>query len=114
MSKERASNFFCRTRQIKVYIEKYNLSQKQLGQKLGLTPGAISNKLRLLNYTPAEENIIVTAGLSERHARTLLQIKGFELRFAAVQYVAGQKLNVAQTEEYVDALLAQTRFAQAI
>ena len=114
MSKERASNFFCRTRQIKGYIEKYSLSQKQLGKKLGLSPGAVSNKLRLLKYTPDEENIIVAAGLSERHARTLLQIKGFEPRFAAVRYVAGQKLNVAQTEEYVAALLAQTLLPQVI
>ena len=48
-------------------------------------------------------------GLSERHARALLRLPTEEERLAALAVVVRQQLNVAKTEEYIEALLEKQR-----
>ena len=86
-------------------IRRYGLTQEQAASKLGKSQSTIANKLRLLNLTYEEQDWIVQAGLSERHARALLKIYDQELRKEALSKMIAENLNVAQSEEMIERLL---------
>ena len=64
-------------------ISRYGLSQEQAAEKLGKSQSAVANKLRLLG--------------------------GETEQLAALAVIAGRSLNVAQTESYIERLLAQAQ-----
>jgi len=90
-------------------ISAHRLSQEEVAVKLGKSQSAVANKLRLLRLSPACTALLREHSLTERHARTLLRLTDEEQRLAALRHIAGQKLNVAQTEQYIDGLLQQNQ-----
>ena len=80
------------------------LTQKELAERLGCSQSLVANKLRLLRFTESERDAILAGGLSERHARTLLRLGEGE-RAEAIERCAKRRMNVARTEEMVDAIL---------
>lgn len=96
---------FEEARGISRLIRRYGITQEQAAKKLGKSQSTIANKLRLLNLTYDEQDWIVQAGLSERHARALLRIMDVELRREALSKIIAQNLNVAQSEELIEKLL---------
>ena len=92
-------------------IGRYGLSQQQAADKLGKSQPAIANKLRLLRLTPPVIDCLRQYGLTERHARTLLRLTDPEQQLAAARHMGQRGLNVAQAEQYVDALTAENRTA---
>ncbi len=52
-----------------------------------------------------EQKYILESGLTERHARAMLRLESPTHRIEAIHYVADQKLNVQETEQYVESLL---------
>ncbi|MFP4200578.1 MAG: ParB/RepB/Spo0J family partition protein, partial [Clostridia bacterium] len=55
-------------------LEEFAVTQEELARGLGLSQSTISNKLRLLRLPEAVRRTVVQNGLSERHARCLLQL----------------------------------------
>lgn len=96
---------FEEARGISRLIRRYGITQEQAAKKLGKSQSTIANKLRLLNLTYDEQDWIVQAGLSERHARALLRIYDQELRKEALSKIIAQKLNVTQSEKLIDEML---------
>jgi len=92
-------------------IGRYGLSQQQAADKLGKSQPAIANKLRLLRLAPPVIGCLRQYGLTERHARTLLRLTDPEQQLAAARHMGQRGLNVAQAEQYVDALTAENRTA---
>lgn len=92
-------------------IGRYGLSQQQAADKLGKSQPAIANKLRLLRLAPPVIDCLRQYGLTERHARTLLRLTDSEQQLAAARHMGQRGLNVAQAEQYVDALTAENRTA---
>ena len=90
-------------------IATYGLSQEQAAEKLGKSQSAVANKLRLLRLSPECMTILRDENLSERHARALLRLEDEEARLAALREILRRKLNVAQTEAYIEELLCQTQ-----
>ncbi len=84
----------------------YGLSQEQAARRLGKSQPAVANKLRLLRHSPRVLAAIRENNLSERHARALLKLPDEKSRLAAIETVVEKGLNVARTEQYIDALLA--------
>ena len=80
------------------------LTQKQLADRLGCSQSRVANKLRLLRFSESEREAILAGGLTERHARTLLRL-GKKERAEAIARCAKRRMNVAHTEEMVDAML---------
>ena len=80
------------------------LTQKELAERLGCSQSRVANKLRLLRFTEDERRAILDGGLTERHARTLLRLGEGE-RADAIERCAKRRMNVAHTEEMVDAIL---------
>lgn len=98
-------NIFEQASAIAALIDIYGLTQEEAASHLSVSQPYVANKLRLLKMTPPERLLILEAGLTERHARTLLRITVPEERFAALKVIVSRGLNVAQTEEHVDRLL---------
>ena len=92
-------------------ISRYGLSQEQAAEKLGKSQSAVANKLRLLRLSEPVRRTVRESGLTERHARALLRLADEAAQLAALETICRRGLNVAQTEEYVEQLLTQTRQA---
>ena len=89
-------------------MDRWNLTQQQLAEQLGKSQSAVANKLRLLRFPPDIRDVFLKGNLTERHARALLKLLDQPCFIHAVKYVIGNRLNVSQTEEYVEKRLEPT------
>ncbi len=102
-------NMFEEGRGIARLIRKYNLTQEQAAIKLGKKQSTIANKLRLLRLSFEEQEWILTANLSERHARALLRISDESLRREALSRIITENLSVGASEALVTDLLMKRK-----
>ena len=58
----------------KKLLDRGYMTQEQLAEKLGVSQSSISNKMRLLNLAPEVQEALLGQKISERHARSLLNI----------------------------------------
>lgn len=88
-------------------MRRYALSQEQAAARLGMSPSALANKLRLLKHTPAVRAALRDHGLSERHARALLRLSGEDQQLEAIGIIVRNDLNVARAEALVEDMLTR-------
>ncbi len=88
--------------------EKYALTQEEIAAKMSLSQSAVANKIRLLKLEAEERQLIMEAGLTERHARAFLRLPAGELRGTCIQRVIDDRLNVSETDKYISNLLQKT------
>lgn len=98
-------HYFEEARAIAAFLQKTGLSQEAAAKRLGRSPSAVANKLRLLRLSPDCAEVLIRQGLSERHARALLRLSDEEERRAALNHIISGNLNAAQTETYIGRLL---------
>ena len=79
-------------------------TQEEAAKKLGKSQASISNKLRLLKLGSDIISKILSANLTERHARALLRLNSREERASALDYIIKNNLNVRETDDYIDSL----------
>lgn len=84
----------------------FGLSQDEVAKQLGKAPSTVSNKLRLLALPAKIRELLCENGLSERHARALLRLPE-EKMLPVLEKVIEKKLNVTQTEEYIEEILTE-------
>lgn len=96
---------FEEARGINRLIRKYGITQEQAAIQLGKKQSTVANKLRLLRLSYDEQDWIVQAGLTERHARALLKIQNEDSRKEALSHIIAENLNVKETEKYISSLL---------
>lgn len=101
-------NFFEEAEGIALLINSMGLTQEEVAKRLGKSQPAIANKLRILKLCDRQKEIIIEAGLTERHARALLKIESNALRDRTLAYIVLKKFNVAQTEDFIRNLLENT------
>jgi ParB family transcriptional regulator, chromosome partitioning protein len=82
-------------------VHEFDISMKELGEKLGKSTSYISNKIRLLKLSPEVMKTLQSEEISEGHARALLGIESKSLQIHAMRLVVRKDLNVRQTEELV-------------
>ena len=99
-------HYFEEAAAIAAYIQESGATQEETAALLGRSPPAVANKLRLLRLSPACREILISGGLAERHARTLLRLEDESERLMAARHMAEKQLTVAQAEQYVDRRLA--------
>lgn len=100
-------NIFEQAAAIASLIDIYHLTQEQAAQHLSMSQSYVANKLRILRLTVPERELILKAGLTERHARALLKICDDELRASALQTIAARGMNVSSAEEYIDRICSE-------
>ena len=87
---------------IAAYLKRTGLTQEEAAEKLGRSPSAVANKLRLLRLSPACAEILLMSGLTERHARALLRLEDESERRDALRHIAAGQMTVAQAEHYIE------------
>ena len=98
-------NMFEQAYSFKKLIDLHHLTQDEVARRMSLSQSAVANKLRLLKLTYEEQRLILELGLSERHARAMLRLDPGTLRKNTIQRVSSEKMNVQETEQYVESLL---------
>ena len=99
-------NFAEEARGIANLIRLFDMSQEECARRLGRSQSSVANKLRLLKLPDDVLAALRDNGLTERHGRALLRLPNAESRRAALAHIVQDGLNVAQTDRYVDSLLA--------
>lgn len=105
---------FEEARGINRLIRKYGITQEQAAIQLGKKQSTVANKLRLLRLSYDEQDWIVQAGLTERHARALLKIQNEDSRKEALSHIIAENLNVKETEKYISSLLDNNKKVQPL
>lgn len=82
-------------------LEIHEITQEALAQRLGKGQSTVANKLRLLKLPQDIQTALLNRIITERHARSLLQIKDSELQMKLFNETVEQSLNVKQLEEKV-------------
>ena len=101
-------NMFEEARGISRLIRKFGLTQDEAAAKLGKKQSTVANKLRLLKLSMEEQDWILQAGLSERHARALLRIDEEEIRKEVLSRIVAESLSAKDTEDLVVRILCRT------
>lgn len=86
-------------------IREYKMSQSEVAARLGMAQSTLSNKLRLLKLGDEIKERIVSANLTERHARALLRVPEKD-REAVLNFIIAEALTINQTEDYITEFLA--------
>ncbi|MGD2177135.1 MAG: ParB/RepB/Spo0J family partition protein [Anaerolineae bacterium] len=87
--------------------EEFELTQKQIAQRVGKSRTAIANTLRLLKAARSVQQALLEEKISEGHARALLGLERSEAQETALKTVLKRGLNVRQTEQLVRRLLGR-------
>ena len=88
-------------------MEKYDMSQMELSEKLGKNQSTISKKIRILTLPEDIQEMLAENRLTERHARALLKIEDNRIRKVILDKVIKHGFNVKQTEKLVEDYLTQ-------
>lgn len=96
--------FFEEAEAINRLIIHFEMSQLEVATRLGLAQSTLSNKLRLLRLSEEHRNRIITARLTERHARALLRLDD-ENRENALNFIIANALSLKESEEYIENIL---------
>lgn len=82
-------------------IDKDNLTQEQLAKLLGLSQSTVANRLRLLNLSNEVQDALLKEKISERHARSLLQISDKNKQTELLNRIITERLTVRQLDEII-------------
>ena len=94
-------------------LREHGLTQEELAHRLGRSPSALANRLRLLKLPESVRAVLrESPSLGERHARALLKLPDAPLQLDAVRRAARERLSVRALEGLVERL-ARPRPPQA-
>ncbi len=71
----------------RVLMERFELTQEQVAQKVGKSRPAVANALRLLGLNEKERDCLIKGRITQGHARALLAISDTELREKALEMI---------------------------
>lgn len=100
-------DFFEEAEAIDSLLSVYGMSREELAAKLGKARSTISNKLRLLQLPEDMRYRLTRAGLTERHARALLQLEDDDRRARALGIMIDRRLTVAESERLIEQMLSK-------
>lgn len=82
-------------------LELDQMTQETLAKTMGKSQSAVANKLRLLSLTDEVQDSLLKENISERHARTLLNIKNPEQQKEMLKRIINEKMSVRTLEEEI-------------
>lgn len=78
-----------------------NMTQEELAKTMGKSQSAVSNKLRLLTLSNKIQEALLNEQISERHARSLLNVQDEARREQLTDEIIEKKLSVKDLEEII-------------
>ena len=94
-------DFFEEAVAIERLVSVHGLTQEEISKKLGKAQSTLSNQLRLLKLPEELRDRISCAGLTERHARALLNLPDNTTRAKLLDIIIERHLTVSETERLV-------------
>lgn len=94
---------------IKELIEKYNLTQEEVSEKIGKSRSAVTNTLRLLALRVEIITMIEKGELSAGHGKILVAIDDPELQLSVAKMAVESKASVRELEKYIQNLGSETK-----
>jgi ParB family chromosome partitioning protein len=85
-------------------IDEFELTQEELGVKVGKSRAAITNSMRLLQLDERVQQYLIESVISEGHGRALLGVKDKEVQYLLSQKIIDEGLNVRQIENIIRTL----------
>ena len=85
-------------------IDEINLTQEELGKKIGKKRSTISNYLRLLKLNPIIQSGIKDKFISMGHGRALINIDERDLQMKIYEIIIKKNLSVRNTEKLINDL----------
>jgi ParB family chromosome partitioning protein len=95
-------NMFEQAESFNLLITTFGLTQEEVANRVSLSQSAVANKIRLLKFEQKERELILSSGLTERHARALLRLSDITTRQRFIEIIIKDRLNVASTEALID------------
>ncbi len=89
-------------------IKEYGMPYSEVAEQLGIAQSTLSNKLRILRLEAPLRERIVSARLSERHARALLRLPK-EKQSDALDKIIAEAFTIRECEKYIDSLLSENK-----
>jgi ParB family chromosome partitioning protein len=79
-------------------LDEHELTQEELGRRIGKSRVAVTNRLRLLQLPEQALQALADARVTDGHGRALLMVDGAAGQVALLQEVLAEDLSVRQTE----------------
>ena len=89
-------------RTYKKILELDQMTQEELAKTMGKSQSAVANKIRLLSLTDQVQDALLKEQISERHARTLLNLSEPEKQVEMLKRVTSEKLSVRKLEDEIN------------
>ena len=86
-------------------LDRGYLTQEELASKLGVTQPTIANKMRLLNLCDEVQTALLNEQISERHARSLLQLTNPDEQKNMLNRIVKERLTVKQLDNEIKKIL---------
>lgn len=86
---------------IRELLDKYNLTQQKLADKLGISRSGLANTVRILNLEPRVIELAKEGKLTEGHCKALLGIEDAEKQYQAAVYMIESGDSVREAEKQV-------------
>lgn len=90
-------------------IDSHGVTQEELARRLGRSPSALANRLRLIRLPSPVKELLISSGLTERHGRALLGVSDPETQLSLAREAARRRLTVRQLEKRVEELKSPPR-----
>ncbi len=88
-------------------MDDFDLTQEEVGARVGRSRSAVANTIRLLNLTPAVQRLLVEGRLSAGHGRALLSLEDETSQRALAEEIVKDDLTVRDTERRAAAMAAE-------
>jgi ParB family chromosome partitioning protein len=89
-------------------MDRFELTQEQVAEKVGKSRSSVTNIMRLLQLTPYVQQKLRDQEISFGHARAILSIKETNAQKQLTDYIILKQLSVRETEKYIQNL-SQTK-----
>ena len=86
-------------------IEKYQLKQEEIAEKVFKSRSVITNALRLLKLDAAVQDMLMEGKITNGHAKAILGLNDKEQQIEVSQKIVDEQLSVRDTEKYIKNLL---------
>ena len=86
-------------------MEEFKLTQADVARAVSKDPSTVANKLRVLRLPLCAQIRIHKHGLTERHARALLQCKDADQQMDLLDTIIDEELTVKETEQLIQTVL---------
>ncbi len=87
-------------------MERFDLTQEQVADKVGKSRASVANIMRLLNLTPYVQEKLRENEITFGHARALLSLKDIKTQKQVADLIIEKSLSVRETEKYIQLLLS--------